>query len=167
MKLSSMRRGSFPAQACGPTRCGTSSTIADDAAALRWAVGGLLASYRARLAQLRCFSTRASLRYVETMGVLLLVIGFALAGHASGQTEPPQPVFDEAACDLPGVSPEIGPRLRCGYQRPAELRQPRRRSIHAGGGRRRASAAAGTSRARRLYQRRPRRSLTVFADHQV
>ena len=88
--------------------------IAGDAAALRWALGGLLASYRARLAQLRCFNARASLRYVGTIGVLLLVIVFALAGHASGQTEPPQPVFDATACDLPGVSPEIRPRLRCG-----------------------------------------------------
>ena len=88
--------------------------IADDRAALRWAVGGLLASYRARLAQLRCSSPRASLRYVATIGVPLLMIGLALEGHASGQTEPLQPVFDETACDLPGVSPEIRPRLRCG-----------------------------------------------------
>ena len=88
--------------------------IADDAAALRWALGGLLASYRVRLVQLRCFSARVSLRYVGTIGVLLLVIGLALEGHASGQTEPVQPVFDETACDLPGVSPEIRPRLRCG-----------------------------------------------------
>jgi hypothetical protein len=28
--------------------------------------------------------------------------------------EPLQPVFDEAACALSGVSPEIRPRLRCG-----------------------------------------------------
>lgn len=88
--------------------------IADDATALRWAFGGLLASYRARLTHLRCVSERASVRYVGTIGVLLLVIGLALDGHASGQTEPPQPVFDDTACDLPGVSPEIRPRLRCG-----------------------------------------------------
>jgi pimeloyl-ACP methyl ester carboxylesterase len=88
--------------------------IEGDAAALRWAFGGLLASYRARLAQLRCFIARASLRYVGTIGVLLLVIGLALEGHASGQTEPLQPVFDETACDLPGVAPDIRPRLRCG-----------------------------------------------------
>lgn len=88
--------------------------IADDRAALRWAFGGVLASYRARLAQLRCFSELASLRYIGTIGVLLIVIGFALDGRASGQTEPVQPVFDETACNLPGVSPEIRPRLRCG-----------------------------------------------------
>jgi pimeloyl-ACP methyl ester carboxylesterase len=88
--------------------------IADDRAALRWALGGLLASYRARLARLRCFSARASLRYVGTIGVLLLVIGLVLEGHANGQAEPPQPVFDETACDLPSVSLEIRPRLRCG-----------------------------------------------------
>src|SRR4029077_6741994 len=62
--------------------------IADDAAALRWALGGLLASYRARLAQSRCFRARVSLRSVGTIGGLLLVIGLALEGHANGQTEP-------------------------------------------------------------------------------
>ncbi|MGA8379946.1 MAG: alpha/beta fold hydrolase [Stellaceae bacterium] len=82
--------------------------------ALRWALGGLLASCRARLARLRCFSARASLRYVGTIGILLLVIGLALEGHANGQAEPPQPVFHETACELPSISPEIRPRLRCG-----------------------------------------------------
>jgi hypothetical protein len=77
-------------------------------------MGGLLASYRARLAQWRCLSARASFRYVATSGALMLMIGFALAGHASGQPEPLRPHFVETACDLPGVSPEIGLRLRCG-----------------------------------------------------
>jgi pimeloyl-ACP methyl ester carboxylesterase len=88
--------------------------IVDDAAALRWAMGGLLASYRARLAQWRCLSARASFKYVGTGGVLMLIIGFALVRHASGHPEPLRPVFDETVCDLPGVSPEIGPRLHCG-----------------------------------------------------
>ena len=83
-----------------------------DAAALRWALGGLLVSYRARLAQLRFLSARASLRYATAGGVLMLMIGLAFIGHASGQ--PLRPVFDKTVCDLPGVSPEIGPRLRCG-----------------------------------------------------
>jgi len=91
-----------------------SDYIADDRAASRWAVGGLLASYWARLAQLRSFSARASLRYVGTIGVLVLLTGLALKGSASGQTELSQPVFEETACDLPGLSPEIRPRLRCG-----------------------------------------------------
>jgi pimeloyl-ACP methyl ester carboxylesterase len=42
------------------------------------------------------------------------MIGFALAGQASGQPEPLRPVFDQTVCDLAGVSPEIRPRLRCG-----------------------------------------------------
>jgi pimeloyl-ACP methyl ester carboxylesterase len=88
--------------------------IADDTAALLWAYGCLLASYRARLTQLRCIGARVSLRYVGTTGVLLLAVGLVLGGHASGQTEPLRPVFDETACDLPGVSPAIRPRLRCG-----------------------------------------------------
>ena len=53
------------------------------------------------------------MRYVRTIGVLL-VIGLALEGHASGQREPLRPSFNETACDLPGVSQEIRPRLRCG-----------------------------------------------------
>ncbi len=88
--------------------------IPDDRAALLWAFSSLLASYRARLARLWCLSARASSGHAWTIGVLLLVIGLALDGHASGQTEPFQPVFDETACDLPGISPEIHPRLRCG-----------------------------------------------------
>src|SRR4051794_18104594 len=81
--------------------------IADYRAALRWAFSGLVASCRARLAPLLCFSARASLRYVGMIGVLLPVIGLALEGHANGRTEPPQPVFEETACDLPGISLEI------------------------------------------------------------
>ena len=56
----------------------------------------------------------ATLRYAGTIGVLVLVSGLALDGPASGQRELPQPVFEETACDLPGLSPEIRPRLRCG-----------------------------------------------------
>jgi pimeloyl-ACP methyl ester carboxylesterase len=88
--------------------------IEGDRAAFLWAFGSLLASYRARLIQFRCVSARASLRYGGTIGVLLLVIGLALQGHARGQAEPLQPVFDESGCDLPGISPEVRPRLRCG-----------------------------------------------------
>jgi pimeloyl-ACP methyl ester carboxylesterase len=87
--------------------------IEDDGAALLWAMGGLLASYRARLAQwCCCLNSRASFRYVGAGGVLMLMIGFALMGQASGQ--PLRPVFNQTVCHLPGVSPEIRPRLRCG-----------------------------------------------------
>ncbi len=89
--------------------------IADDLAALRWAFGCLVASYRARLAELRCIGARASLRHVSAGIALMLVVGLTLVGHASGQTEPSRPVFDETSCDLPGISPEIRPRLRCGW----------------------------------------------------
>jgi hypothetical protein len=44
----------------------------------------------------------------------MLLIGLALQEHAASQTEPPRPGFDETACELPGVSPELRPRLRCG-----------------------------------------------------
>jgi pimeloyl-ACP methyl ester carboxylesterase len=62
----------------------------------------------------RRFITPAGWRRVATSGVLVLLIGVALQAHARGQTAPPRPVFDEAICDLPNVSPEVRPRLRCG-----------------------------------------------------
>jgi pimeloyl-ACP methyl ester carboxylesterase len=86
--------------------------IEDDPAALRWALGCVVASYRTRLADRLCFDARAW-RHVAT-SALMLLIGLALLENAGGQTQPPQPRFDETVCDLPGVSPEIRPRLRCG-----------------------------------------------------
>jgi pimeloyl-ACP methyl ester carboxylesterase len=86
--------------------------IDDDAAALRWAMGSLLASYRARLMQRRRLGARPGFRYLGAGGALMLTIGLALMGQASGQ--PLRPVFNQTACDLPHVSPEIAPRLRCG-----------------------------------------------------
>jgi hypothetical protein len=87
--------------------------IADDPAALRWALGCVLASYRARLAPRPCFSRRAVGRYVATGGVLMLLIGVGLQGNAGGQTAPPRPAFDETTCEPPRVSPENRPSPRC------------------------------------------------------
>ena len=77
--------------------------IADDPAALRWALGCILASYRARLTHrpnfsARGFSTRAAW-HVAASGVVMLVIGLALQDNAGGQTAPPRPAFDETTCD--------------------------------------------------------------------
>ncbi len=45
----------------------------------------------------------------------MLLAGVASWGHAIGQTEPPGPAFTETACDgVPGIAPELLPRLRCG-----------------------------------------------------
>ena len=43
-----------------------------------------------------------------------MVAGLGTGPAASGQTKPVLPAFDEAACHLPGLSPGIRPRLRCG-----------------------------------------------------
>jgi len=101
--------------------------IEDDAAALRWAVGCVLASYKARLASPLPRSSslslprlpgrvgrRAVLRHAATSGAVMLLIGLALLENAGGQTEPPRPVFDETACDPPNISPDIGPTLSSG-----------------------------------------------------
>jgi hypothetical protein len=83
--------------------------IEDDRAALRWAVGCVLASYKARIAAWSGFRTRAVLRHAATSGAMMLLIGLALLENAGGQTEPPRPVFDETTCDRPNVSPDVDP----------------------------------------------------------
>jgi hypothetical protein len=88
--------------------------IADDRAALRWALGCIVASYRLRLTQRPNFSGRTAWRYVATSGALMLLIGFALDENAGGQPALLRPAFDETTCDVPNSSPEIAPRLRCG-----------------------------------------------------
>jgi hypothetical protein len=87
--------------------------IADDPAALRWALGCIVASYRVRLTHRPNFCGRTAWRYVATSGVLMLLIGFALDENAGGQPAPPRPAFDESTCDVPSA-PEIRARLRCG-----------------------------------------------------
>src|SRR5438309_11644101 len=79
--------------------------IEDDAAAFCWSLGCVLASYRCRLAHLQCFITPTFWRHVASSAVLVLLIGVTLQGHARGQAAPPRPVFDEATCDRPNVSP--------------------------------------------------------------
>jgi pimeloyl-ACP methyl ester carboxylesterase len=91
--------------------------IGDDPAALRWALGCILASYRARLVHRPnpgLLRASAAWRHVAASGVAMLVIGLVLQDNAGGQTVPPRPAFEETICDLPGVSLELRPRLRCG-----------------------------------------------------
>jgi hypothetical protein len=76
--------------------------IENDRAALGWALGCILASYRARLIRRPIFSTWVAWRSVSTSGVLMLVIALALLENAGGQTAPPRPPLDETTCDLPG-----------------------------------------------------------------
>jgi hypothetical protein len=87
--------------------------ITDDKAALRWAFGCMLASYKSRFTHRPRLSPRVTWRHVATSGALMLLIGLALQEHAASQTEPPRPGFDETTCDLPTTSPELRPRLRC------------------------------------------------------
>jgi pimeloyl-ACP methyl ester carboxylesterase len=47
--------------------------------------------------------------------VLLLLIALAVQGHASSEASLPS--FEEMTCDLPDVTPDIRPRLRCGTVR--------------------------------------------------
>ena len=87
--------------------------IEDDTAALRWALGCVLASYKGILAR-SGFGAQAAWRHAVTSGAVMLFIGLALLENAGGQTQPTRPVFSETTCDLPDMSPDIRPRLRCG-----------------------------------------------------
>jgi hypothetical protein len=87
--------------------------IGDDSVAVRWALGCIAASYRARLAQ--WLSVRPSWRQVATSGALMILIGLALQENAGGQTPLPR-----LACDEPG-SPQMSSKLDSGTNfRPAE-----------------------------------------------
>jgi hypothetical protein len=72
--------------------------IADDRAALRWALGCVLASYRARLT----YRPRWNLgvRQAAMGGALVLLVGVAIQDRAGGQTVAPRPAVDERSCDL-------------------------------------------------------------------
>lgn len=73
--------------------------VADDRAAMRWALGCVSASYAARLAAVARSCGRAVLRPVLAMGTLLFI---ALAlGHASDQTRASPPVIQERSCARP------------------------------------------------------------------
>jgi hypothetical protein len=80
--------------------------IADDPAAVRWAIGCVLASYRARLADRLPFSPRTAWRRVAASGALMLLIGFALLDNAGGQT-PARPAVEETVCDLSSPPPAV------------------------------------------------------------
>jgi pimeloyl-ACP methyl ester carboxylesterase len=46
--------------------------------------------------------------------VILLLLGSTVPHRACGAAAPSGPVFDEMACDLPHLSSEVAPRVRCG-----------------------------------------------------
>ncbi len=87
--------------------------IKDQSGAPAWAVRCILASYRCHLAELQRRHTRQTLRWIAACIVVLPIVGYAIQGQASGETLPP-PAFTDATCDLPHLSPDILPRLRCG-----------------------------------------------------
>jgi hypothetical protein len=81
--------------------------IGNDPAALRWALGCVMASYRIRMTHRPRWSAALAVRQVAAGGALILLIGVALQDRAGGQTPPPQPALDERSCDLPGASTDI------------------------------------------------------------
>jgi hypothetical protein len=78
--------------------------IDDDRAALGWALGCILASYKTRLAAPR---TREILRHATAGGALMLVVALAVLEISGGQAAPAPspPVVDETACDVTDKAP--------------------------------------------------------------
>jgi len=102
--------------------------IADDRAALRWAFGCVLASYKARLAARSGSRTRDALRQAAASGAVMLVIGLAFLENAGGQTEPPRPIPDEPACDAQNTAADTGQMPATGAAGIApDARRPARR----------------------------------------
>ncbi len=86
--------------------------VKDRPDALAWLVGCVFASYRSRLADLWTRYAHQSIRRLAASGVVVIVVGYVLENRACGQTHPP--AFIDMACELPHVTPDIRPRLRCG-----------------------------------------------------
>src|SRR5262245_40425356 len=87
--------------------------ITHDPGAVRWALGCIFASYRARLTHRPRLGARIAWRPVAASGGLMLVIGLALLETAGGQTAPPQVGADKTICDLPRLSPAIEQERVC------------------------------------------------------
>jgi hypothetical protein len=86
--------------------------IAGDPAALRWALGCVLASYRARFTDRPTLSARTTLQRVAASCALMVLIGVALQENAGGQTAPPRPAFDEMTCEgLRSAPAPRGPKI--------------------------------------------------------
>ena len=83
--------------------------IEQDPAALRWALGCVLASYRLRLTDRPLWSARCTWRHVAASGALMLLIGLTLQVSAEGQTEPARPALNETTCDRPDIRPQNVP----------------------------------------------------------
>lgn len=83
--------------------------IEDDAAALRWAIGCVTASYATRLAALAQRRWRVSPGPVVA-GSALLLMAMALQGHASDETV--SAAVEDTGCERPVVGPEIQSRNR-------------------------------------------------------
>lgn len=86
--------------------------VKEQPGALAWVAGCVVASYRSRLADLWSRHAYRALRRVAASGVAVVVIGCALENRACGQTPPP--AFTDTVCELPHITPDIRPRLRCG-----------------------------------------------------
>jgi hypothetical protein len=100
--------------------------ITDDPAALHWALGCVLASYKARLAHRPSFSARTVWRQVAAGVAAMLLVGIALHDNAGGQTQPPPPAVEATPCDQQDVSQKVTPNTAAGIPRNGETTEPLR-----------------------------------------
>ncbi len=101
--------------------------IEDDREALRWALGGVLASYRAALTAVVQARWRVLFNGLAAGGLLAVLMSMTLNGPASGSPTTMSPSFDEMPCDIPNISTELRARLQCGtVSVPRDYRTPAR-----------------------------------------
>lgn len=81
---------------------------------LLWAFGCLIAGYRSRLATARCFNSRKGFERCIIYATVMGLVCIGALNSAAGQIGRVQPVFQQAACDLPRLSPDLAPRVRYG-----------------------------------------------------
>jgi len=81
---------------------------------LLWAFGCLVASYRSRLAKARCFGSGAIFGRCAACTMVVCFVCLGALNSAIGQTGTVRPVFQQTACDLPRLSPEVASRVQCG-----------------------------------------------------
>lgn len=79
-----------------------------------WAFGCLAAAYRRRLSAAWTLDAKKGLGRCLACTAMMCALCLGALNSAIGKTGPILPVFQPTACDLPGLSSEIAPRVRCG-----------------------------------------------------
>ena len=88
--------------------------IEGDLDAVMWASGCLVAAYRMRLSAALKPDSLKILSRCMACTALMCVLCLGALNSAVGKTGPIQPMFQQVACNLPTLSPDLAPRIECG-----------------------------------------------------